>query len=210
MKIEVYQDTVCPWCRIGKRNLILALKQWQAEPVEVTYRSFFLNPNIPAEGFPFHEYMHAKGGGQVPLEDFFDAPRRMGAQVGLNFAFERIERAPNSLLSHRLIYLAPAEKKEAILDAVYAAYFEFGQDIGDLEVLLGIAGEHGLDVDQLRQQLADDAGREEVLVEARRARLFGVSGVPYFIVDDRYAFSGAQPPEAIVDILNQITEKQHA
>ena len=113
--------------------------------MEIVYRAFFLNPTIPPEGYPFAEYMRAKGGGQVPIEQFFAGPRQMGLATGLVFNFEQITKAPNSLLSHALINLAPAGVRDAVIEAVYAAYFEFGQDIGDLETLADIGAAQGLE-----------------------------------------------------------------
>src|SRR5690606_2936503 len=128
MKIDVFQDTVCPWCRIGKAYLQQALADWdpEQERVEINYRTFFLDPNVPVEGRPFREHMLAKGGGRIPLERFFAGPRQAGAAAGLKFNFEQIEVAPNTMLSHRLIALAPAGKKEAMIDAIFTAYFEEG------------------------------------------------------------------------------------
>lgn len=195
MEIDVYGDTVCPWCRIGKAHLQKALKQWQGEPVTVRYRTFFLNDQIPAEGYEFQSYMRAKGGGRVPLEQFFDAPRRAGAAAGLAFNFEQIERAPNSELSHRLIALAPEAQREAVLDAVYDVYFEHGRDIGDIAVLLDIAETHGMNRAATETSLRGEAARAEVRAEAREAHELGITGVPFFVLDGKYAVSGAQPVE---------------
>jgi predicted DsbA family dithiol-disulfide isomerase len=203
MIIDVFHDTACPWCRIGKAHLKSALSDWQGSPVEIRYRTFFLNADIPEGGYPFREYMYAKGGGQVPLEMFFDAPRQTGARAGVVFNFEAIERAPNTLLSHRLIALTPEEHKEAMIDAVYAAYFEHGRDIGNLEVLVEIAASQGADAAALRAQLLSDEGREAVLAEAEMAVQNGISGVPFFILNNTFAFSGAQPPNLIRRALQQ-------
>lgn len=204
MHIDVFQDTVCPFCRIGKKHLELALAQWDGEPVSVRYRPFYLNPSIPPEGYEFAPYMLAKGGGRMRLEDFFDAPRRMGEAVGLTFNFERITRAPNTELSHRLVALAPDDRRLEVIDAIYAAYFEFGRDIGDLDVLLDIAAECGLDAAELRPLLEGDAARSEVEDDVEWARQAGISGVPFFIINDRYAFSGAHPPETILRVMRQV------
>ncbi len=204
MKIDVFQDPACPWCRIGKRHLQLALEQWHGEPVEVHYRSFMLNPSIPAEGQAFRPYMRAKGGGQVPLEQFFAAPRQMGGAVGLVFNFDQIERAPNTLLAQRLVAITPVEQRGALLDAVYAAYFEHGRDIGDLETLVEIAAAHGMEPAATREQLAGDAGRIEVLTDLRWAQEAGIGGVPFFVFDERYAVSGAQPPDVLLQVMEQV------
>jgi len=208
MKIEVFHDTACPWCRIGKAHLRAALAEWEGEPVEVIYRTFFLNPAIPPEGHAFQEYMHAKGGGQVPMEQWFAAPRQAGEQAGLTFNFEQIKHAPNTTLSHQLIALAPPDKREAVMDAVYAAYFEHGRNIGDLGVLVDIATENDMDADNVRQQLAADAKRDEVLADVELAQRMGVTGVPFFVVNRRLAFSGAQPPAMILDVLRQANEEE--
>lgn len=171
--------------------------------VEVAYRAFFLNPAIPPEGYPFAEYLQAKGGGKIPLEQFFEGPRRMGREAGLVFNFERIHRAPNSLLSHQLIQLAPAERREGVIDAIYSAYFELGLDIGDLDTLAELGGNHGLDPAETRTRLASGEGRAEVEKEARRAAQLGIGGVPFFLIDAKYGFSGAQPPEVIANILRR-------
>ncbi len=203
MQIDVYHDTVCPWCRIGKRHLQLALAEWDSAVVSVNYRTFFLNPDIPPEGYPFQSYMRAKGGGRVPLEDWFAAPRDAGARVGLTFNFERIEHAPNSTLSHQLIALTPEAGRETIIDAIYAAYFEYGRNIGDIDVLVSIAAENGLDADSIREALSNNVGHEAVTADFRQSQQIGVTGVPFFVIDNRLAFSGAQPLAVILDVLQQ-------
>ena len=209
MQIDVFSDTVCPWCRIGKRHLELALAEWAAEaaePVSLRYRSFFLDPTIPPEGADFRGHMTAKGGGRVPLEQFFAAPRQRGAAVDLTFNFEAIDKAPNTLLSHRLVYCAPEEQRGALLDALYAAYFEFGRDIGDIGVLVDVAATVGLDAAATQAQLAGDAGTADVMADVAFARQVGISGVPFFIFNDKYAFSGAQPPAAIRRVMEQVAQ----
>jgi predicted DsbA family dithiol-disulfide isomerase len=164
ISIDVYHDTVCPWCCIGKRHLQLALADWDGPPVETNFHTFYLNPGSPAEGYEFAPYMLAKGGGRIPPEQFFGRPREMGAQVGLTINFEDINRAPNTTLSHQLIAITPPEQRETMIDAIYAAYFEHGRDIGDLEVLLGSAADLGFDRRQIRDRVrplitSDRSGR---------------------------------------------------
>jgi predicted DsbA family dithiol-disulfide isomerase len=205
MQIDLFHDTVCPWCRIGKRHLELALDNWTGESPTVRIRSFFLNPDIPTEGYDFKPYMLAKGRGQMSLEDFFSGPQRMGQSAGLNFNFEAIEKAPNSLLSHRLIALTPETHKFPMVDAIYAAYFEHGRDIGDIDVLADIAMETGFDRSDIRAKLSTDLGEAEVFEDVSFARQAGISGVPFFIFNNHYAFSGAQPPEMIRRVMLQVT-----
>jgi predicted DsbA family dithiol-disulfide isomerase len=209
MHIDVYQDIVCPWCRIGKRQLALALEQWQGEAVTVQYRPFFLNPNIPPEGYDFREYMLAKGGGRA-LETWFDAPRQAGAAVGLTFRFEEIARAPNTLLAHRLIALTAEGARAAMIDALYDAYFEHGQDIGKLDVLVSIAAAQGHEALALREQLEGDAEQHTVLAEAYAGMEMGVSGVPLFVFNGRYGVSGAQPAAVLLRVMEQLTAEAGA
>ncbi len=204
MQIDIFSDTVCPWCRIGKRHLELALADWPGEPPTVRYRSFFLDPDVPPEGHDFLAHMTAKGGGRATPEDFFAMPRQRGKAVGLTFNFEAIERAPNTMLSHRLVYLTPEAGRGAMLDAIFAAYFEFGRDIGDVATLVAIAREVGLDGPAVAAQLAGDAGEAQVLADVAFARQAGISGVPFFIFNEKYAFSGAQPPEVMGRVLRQV------
>jgi predicted DsbA family dithiol-disulfide isomerase len=103
-----------------------------------------------------------------------------------------------------LVALAPDDRRLEVIDAIYAAYFEFGRDIGDLDVLLDIAAECGLDAAKLRPLLEGDAARSEVEDDVERARQAGISGVPFFIINDRYAFSGAHPPETILRVMRQV------
>lgn len=208
MKITVYHDTVCPFCRLGQHNLHLARPQWDGEPLQIEYRAFFLNPAIPPEGYDFIPYMQAKFNDRISLEQALDGPRRMGEAVGLRFNMDKISKAPNSTLSHCLIALAPETIREAIIKDVYAAYFEHGQDIGDMEVLLQLGQKHGLDREKLRVELEGETARPQVEAEAEQAHQLGISGVPFFIINDQYAFSGAQPPEVILNILRQVAAQE--
>jgi predicted DsbA family dithiol-disulfide isomerase len=205
MRLTVYHDTVCPFCRIGKRQLQRALQQWDGEPVQVTYQPFFLNPSIPPDGYDFIPYMTAKFNGRLPVAQALEGPRQMGQAVGLSFHMEKISKAPNSTLSHCLVALAPEASREAVIDDIYAAYFEHGQDIGLLQTLVEIGQAHGLEPDQLRLDLQSPALQAEVTAVAQQAQQMGISGVPFFVINNQYAFSGAQSPENILKVLRQVT-----
>lgn len=183
-----------------------SLQDWQSEPVQVEYRAFFLNPTIPPEGYDFIPYMEAKFNGRISLEQAFEGPRRMGEAAGLVFNMDKIGKAPNSTLSHCLIAIAPADIREQVIEAVYAAYFEDGQDIGDIETLIQIGKKFRMDEDRLRVDLSTGTARAQVEAEAREASRLGVSGVPFFVINDKYAFSGAQPPEVILNTLRKVAK----
>jgi predicted DsbA family dithiol-disulfide isomerase len=208
MHIDVYHDTVCPWCRIGWRHLQIALERWQGEPVTVRHQPFFLNPDVPAEGYDFIPYMSQKFAGRVDLNTLFERPTQAGANVGLTFNFDRVGKSPNTLLSHRLIELAPEDKREEVVSAIYDAYFEHGRDIGQLDTLVEIAAEVGLDADAIRAALEGDDAKADVLEKVTRAQRLGVQGVPLFVMDNRLAFSGAQPPEVMLQAMQQAVDQR--
>jgi predicted DsbA family dithiol-disulfide isomerase len=201
--VDVFHDTVCPWCRIGKKHLEDALGQWDGPAVTVRWHPFFLQPYLPAEGVEFRQHM-ARIKGDTNIQPLFDHVTQAGMTCGLAFDFDRVEKMPNTLDSHRLIALAPEEKQSAVLDAIHRAYFEDGRDIGDQATLVAIAGETGLDMNELEAQLAGDAARFEVEAEATWAREQGISGVPLFILDGKAIVSGAQPPEMLLKALHQV------
>ncbi len=205
MQIDLYLDTVCPWCRIGKRNLERAISAWDGEPVEVRYRPFLLDPDLPDEGEPFLPYFRERKGIDAPWP-MFDRVAAIGAAAGLDFHFDRVERSPNTLRSHALLALAPADVQSALLDRIQHAYFEEGRDIGDAATLADLAAEVGLD----RAETAAALARDDLLAEARTAadaaRRFGIQGVPFFVIDGRVAVSGAQPPERLLQAMRQATQ----
>jgi predicted DsbA family dithiol-disulfide isomerase len=198
MIVEMFFDTACPWCRVGHRHLQLALAEWPGEPVSVRCRSYLLDPSIPTEGLEFRGYMLAKGRGKTPIGAFFDGPQRAGSAAGLQFRFWDIERAPNTMLSHRLLALTPQGAKDGLLEAIFDAYFAQARDIGDLEVLLDLATGQDLDAASLRQQLLAGGGLAQVEADLQRAEALGIRDVPFFLLNERAAFGGAQTPEAIL------------
>lgn len=181
-----------------------SLQQWDGQPVTVSYKPFFLDPNIPPEGYDFLDYMHAKGGGRIPPERFFDTPRQMGSKVGLTFNFQDIPKAPNTMLAHTLIELSPEEKQGEMVEAIYEAFFEHGRDVGDVETLFELASDVGLDVASIRERLSDPVVQKGVRAEVQKAYQMGITGVPFFVINNKYAFSGAQPPEVILNVLREV------
>ncbi|SEB70040.1 DsbA family oxidoreductase [Paenibacillus sp. GP183] len=209
MEIDIFQDTVCPWCRIGKKNLTDALAKWTGEEVEIRYRSFQLDPTTPLEGKPFKANMESKFGNDPErLQGMFQRLKDAGAAVGLNFDYSRVERSPNTLKSHQLIVLAPEDKKKDVVDAIYQAYFEDGRDIGSVDVLLEIAKEVGLAADGLAERLRAKEGLEQVEDDLEFAREVGITGVPFFIINDKYALTGAQPSSTILQAMEQVVQKE--
>ena len=203
MIVDVFHDTVCPWCRIGKKHLEDALGQWDGPAMTVRWHPFFLQPHMPTEGIDFRQHM-TRIKGDANIQPLFDHVVRAGMTCGLAFDFDRVEKMPNTLDSHRLIALAPEAQQSAVIDAIHRAYFEDGRDIGDRATLAGIAAEAGLDANEITSQLGGDAARFEVEAEATWARDQGISGVPLFILDGKAIVSGAQPPEMLLKALQQV------
>lgn len=198
MKVAIYADIICPWCAVGDARLAEAIRMTGGIPVEIEWRAFQLNPGIPPFGMARSEYYTAKFGGKAEAMRVYDAVAAAGALSGLHFDFDAIETTPNTLQAHRLIYRAQAAGRgRAMIDALYAAYFRAGRDIGDDATLTEIATETGWPRAEIAAFLDGEDLRQQVLDDDREARRSGVNGVPLFVFDDRFAVSGAQVPEAL-------------
>ena len=201
MRIDIVSDTICPWCFIGKRRLERALAdEHGAAAIEIGWRPFQLNPDMPDEGMERGAYLAAKFGGAERAQRIYAPIVEAGAGEGIGFAFEKIVRTPNTLLSHKLIrHAGEAGRQDAVVEALFRAYFTEGRDIGDAGVLADIAAEVGLPREEAHAYLASETDRHAVVAEDMLARKLGIQGVPCFIIDRRVMVSGAQTP----DILRQ-------
>jgi predicted DsbA family dithiol-disulfide isomerase len=205
MIVDVIVDTVCPWCYVGKARFEKALAMRPDQVVEIGWRPFQLNPGIPRAGKDRRAYLSEKFGGGDRAERRYAVIGDAGRQEGIDFRFDRIERTPNTVDSHRLISHARREgRQHTMVDALFRAYFIEGRDIGEIEVLTEIAAESGLDGDAARSFLESDDDRAMVVGEDELARSLGVSGVPCYIVDRKYAVSGAQSPEVFLQIFDLV------
>jgi predicted DsbA family dithiol-disulfide isomerase len=151
--------------------------------------------------------MEAKFSGRISLEQAFNGPRQMGEQLALIFNMDKIRKAPNTMLSHCLITLAPESVQEQVIEDVYAAYFEHGEDIGDSETLIKIGQQNGLEEDYLREGFTNPDLQTQIKAEVQHAYRLGISGVPFFVINNQYGFSGAQPPGVILGVLQQAVEE---
>lgn len=211
MKIDVYSDMVCPWCRIGKKNLETALAAWArqtGETPEPVYHAFLLDPSVPPEGLPFRETMTGKFGNARQVDDMLARVTEAGAAVGLTFRFDRISRMPNTLLAHRITALLPRERQGDWIDAVMTDYFEHGRDIGDADVLLDIAAGLGFDSADLRARLDAGEGTRQVEDDLAAAQAMGINGVPFFVLNRRYALSGAWPADRFLEAFRQVADRE--
>ncbi|MDE0810767.1 MAG: DsbA family oxidoreductase [Alphaproteobacteria bacterium] len=203
IQIDLFSDVVCPWCFIGKRRLEQAIAARPEQHVVIRWRTFQLNPDMPRDGMLRQHYVEAKFGGPERADQIYSSIRDAGEAVGLPFAFEKIERVPNTVTAHRLIYWSTTqEKADPVVENLFRAYFFEGRDIGSIDVLSKIATESGLDGDTAKEFLRSEHGRAEVAAESRYAYENGITGVPCFIFNRRYAIAGAQEPEAFFPLFD--------
>lgn len=209
MNIDIFSDPICPWCFIGKRRMERALAARDlVDRVTVRWRAFQLNPGMPAEGMPRESYLALKFGGADRARQIYEMIREAGADEGIDFAFDRIERTPNTVDAHRLIRFASRSRRDpAMVEALFRAYFLKGRDIGDTDVLSAIAGECELDPAEVRPFLDGSAERSDVLAEHEFAVKQNISGVPCFILEGRYAIVGAQQPDAFMPAFDLVEEE---
>lgn len=197
MLVEVYSDVVCPWCYIGRSSLEQALGDGGPEDVEIVWRAFQLNPDLPEGGMARDEYLRRKFG-SADAGSLFDRVTEAARQVGLTLHLERIQRAPNTLNAHRLVrYARERGGEEAVVEALFRAYLVDGRDVGDRDVLAAVAAECGLDGEAARSWLNGEDAAQAVRAEDARARELGIQGVPTFVLDQRYMITGAQAPESL-------------
>jgi predicted DsbA family dithiol-disulfide isomerase len=201
--LDIFSDPVCPWCYIGKRRLDKALAQRPGMNVRARWRVFQLNPQMPPEGMERQRYLSWKFGGSSNAQSLYDRIARVALEEGLTMNFARIARTPNTRNAHRLIRWAAARGcQEAIVTALFEAYFTEGQDIGITDILCEIAEKQGFDAEDVREHLLSDRDLDAVAAEDGWARDLGVQGVPCFVFQRRHGLSGAHPPEVLVQMLD--------
>lgn len=206
LKLDVYSDVICPWCFIGKRRLHKALAALGSRhKVDVTWRPFQLNPEMPREGIDRKSYRSAKFGSWEQSLALDAKVEKVGKAEGIPFAHERIQRTPNTFDAHRLVRLASNEgRQDAVIEALFRGYFVEGFDVGRPEALIVIAETVGLDAERVERFLASDDGAETVREEEAQAWRIGVTGVPFFVIEDKYSISGAQEVPTLVSALYQV------
>jgi len=207
VKVEIWSDVVCPWCYIGKRHFEEALASFaHADEVEIEWKSYELDPGAPREREGAYvdrlasKYGVGKGEAQAMISRVVNA----GAEAGIEFRFD-ISRPGNTFDAHRLLHLAKKRGVQNELeDRLFASTFTEGRAIGDVDTLVELAGEAGLDVDEAREVLVSDAFADDVRADEQEAAEIGVRGVPFFVFDRKYGVSGAQPAKAFAEVLQRV------
>jgi predicted DsbA family dithiol-disulfide isomerase len=206
MQIDIYSDIVCPWCYVGKRRLERALTSVGSD-AHVTWRPFQLNPTMSLEGMDRTTYLKAKFGSLEVFGRMEEQLLAAGADEQISFAFEKIQRTPNTFKAHRLVwYAAQQGKQDEVVEALFRGYFLEGQNIGDVKALTHAAAEAGLDRVETETFLASEKGVVEVKAEEAVGRQLGIRGVPYFVFNGIVSISGAQPPDIFVSAIQQARE----
>jgi predicted DsbA family dithiol-disulfide isomerase len=201
LTIDVFSDVICPWCYIGKRRLERAVDALGGQQeVRVRWLPFQLNPKMPREGISRREYRTRKFGSWEQSLELDAKMIAVGKEEGIQFAFDRIERTPNTLDAHRLIWLADKEGvQDAVVEKLFHAYFTKSRDIGDHQTLIELVAEASLDQSKAEGVLSSDDGMEAIREANQQARRIGVGGVPFFIIGGKITLSGAQPSDVFLD-----------
>ena len=215
MKIEIWSDVVCPWCYIGKRRIENALAEFEhADEVEVHWRSYQLDPGAPTEPTESTTTMLARKYGQSPdgAQQMQDRVEAVAAEEGVVYRLSQTLHL-NTVDSHRLIHLAHEqggnELQGRVKEALLAAYFTEGRNVADHAVLRDVAQAAGLDAARVEEVLGSREFENDVHADVAQAQAYGASGVPFFVVDEKYGVSGAQPTEVFSQVLERAWSESH-
>ncbi|SDB98667.1 Predicted dithiol-disulfide isomerase, DsbA family [Raineyella antarctica] len=214
LRVDIWSDIACPWCFIGKRRFEAALAGFaHRDDVRVTWRSYQLDPSLPEryEGSEQEYLASVKGMSSEQVGQMLGTVSEQARTVGLEYDWDRLVPA-NSLRAHLLLHLAAGTggvDVGAVKDDLLSAHFLRGEAISDPEVLVAVGGRHGLSEEAVRTAMEDDRLHAEVLGDFNTARSIGVTGVPFFVLEDKYAISGAQPTELFAQALQKVWEEAH-
>jgi len=204
-KLDIFSDPICPWCYIGKARLEHALEKRPDHPFVVEWHPYMLNPTMPPEGMDRREYLQAKFG---PPDDVIKAylpVSEAAAETGLAMDLSKITRTPSSLDAHRLIHWAGLEgRQNAVVNALFRAYFVEGQDISDHQVLVDLATSCGLDGAMVAQLLTTDADISDIRARDADIRERGLQGVPGFLIGRTYVVTGAHPTDFWLSVIDDM------
>ncbi len=196
IELDIFSDTVCPWCYIGKKRLDKAIDKHNYLKFKQTWRPFQLNPGMPPDGMDRQEYLISKFGSADAAKTIYDNIYEEGLKEGIDFNFDSIEVTPNSFNSHRLLAIAYEKKiQEKVLDDLFESYFLRGEDIGNPNILLSIAVNNAIEENEVKSYLSNKDNIEPLANEELQARKMGISSVPTFIINKQIVINGAQTSE---------------
>ena len=208
LKIDIVSDVVCPWCAIGYKKLSKAMTQLDDEiSFEVNWKPYELHPEIPKGGFDKKEYYKIKFGGSSGSSDKFNFISEEGRKVGLEFNFKKSKNLPNTFLAHRLLWLCRSKDMQDVLaEALFHAYFTDGRDVGNIDELIEISTENGLNREEIKEFFQTNVGHEEVLREENRAREMNIFSVPTYIFNKKYLLVGGQESDTFKAYIKKVIE----
>ena len=201
MKIKVYADTICGWCFIGQTNLEKALEDFKDKKIEVEHIPFQLNPDMPEDGMLRSDYLNIKFGGKEFAAPMYASMTQKAKEIGLSFNLEKINKTPNTVLSHLLILFAKENGKENdVKKDIYTSYFISGEDIGDREVLIKIAEKNDISKENFINYISKNS--QIISSYQKTAKEKNISGVPFFEIENQYV-SGAQSSEYLRNFIKE-------
>ncbi|OEK04981.1 DsbA family oxidoreductase [Roseivirga misakiensis] len=204
--VDIVSDVACPWCYVGKRRFEAALKEWKGAPIKVEWHPYQLDPNMVAEGLDRDTYLVNKFGSIEKTQNMTDHLTNVGKTVGINFDFGPNWLAVNTLHLHQLLHVAGQEGfKDELKERFLRAYFEETKHLNNREHLDEIMAEFGWSPERVSEIIEDDTIAYAVKSEIAHYQQMGVSGVPFFIINNKYGISGAQPPEVFLEALNSVS-----
>lgn len=201
--IDIISDVVCPWCYIGKRRLEQALALTPNIPTGIRWRPYQLDATIPPEGMPRQTYMERKFGSLDKVAAIHERLTAIGHELGIPFHFSTIRVSPNTLNAHRMIRWAAGERQDAMVEALFRAFFVEGQNLADEASLIAIGESAGFPRAALAPLLQSDQDVKAVRDEIEAAQSMGIQGVPFFVFGEKYAVSGAETPEHLAKAMTQ-------
>ena len=205
VRLDIISDPICPWCYIGKAQLDRAIAETGANPFDISWRIFQLNPDMPPEGMDRRRYLEAKFGGPERAKEIYARIEKAAEEAGIQIDFERIQKTPNTMDAHRLIrWSRTTGHQHALVERLFVEYFARGRDISDHDVLLVAAESVGMEREVVARLLAGDSDRDQLREEEAAARQMGVNGVPCFLVGGRYVLQGAQPAETWAKVIREL------
>ena len=207
--IDVVSDVVCPWCYVGKKRLEEALTQLgNPDDIEINWHPFQLDPTVPPEGMDRKEYYIKKFGDADRIQQMSEHLTQVGKEAGIDFQMDTVSHAINTLPLHALLHVAGQEGFQPEAEEIlFKAYFTDGKDLRDPSVLTELFLPYGWDSEKVARILADDSIAYDVRQEINHYQSLGVSGVPFFILNDKYGISGAQPAEVFVQALSTVRDE---
>lgn len=225
LKVDIVSDIVCPWCYVGMRHLEIAMEALPKIDFDLHWRPFQLNPQMPKEGMNREEYMANKFGAGQPTQDFYKQLEDIGSKLDIDFKFKDIGFAPNTLDAHRLIHWASGGREAnngadqsqtagkyghqtALVTKLFEIYFEQGGDLGNQQVLRDAGQSLGMNGQLIDELMASDRDVDSIKEQVASATKLGISGVPCFIIESKYAVMGAQKPEALIEAFEQASDEK--